>query len=91
MGETNVVSGIYHGLQNVNAEAPDNDPFLVRIGSGAVPCLALDSMQQLWCGCGNAITIISSQSVVYSDPIIVDTSTFHAGALSQYTAFPLKN
>lgn len=50
----------------MNSEAPDNDPLLVRIGSGAVPCLALDYMQQLWCGCGNAITILSSQLVLCS-------------------------
>ena len=54
------------GVQNVNSEAPDSDPLLVRIGSGAVPCLALDYMQQLWCGCENAITILSSQLVLCS-------------------------
>jgi hypothetical protein len=57
-----LADGFVAVLQNVSSEAPDSDPLLVRIGSGAVPCLALDSMQQLWCGCGNAITILSSQS-----------------------------
>ena len=42
-------------------EPPDRGPLLVHIGSGAVTCLALDPEQQLWCGCGNAITILSSQ------------------------------
>jgi hypothetical protein len=49
-------------LQNVGVEPPERGPLLVHIGSGAVTCLALYSEQQvLWCGCGNAITILSLQ------------------------------
>lgn len=50
--------------QNVTFEAPDSEPLLVRIGSSPVLCMVMGSIQQLWCGCGNAITILSSQSVL---------------------------
>lgn len=49
--------------QNVTLEAPDSEPLLVRIGSSPVLCMVMGSVQQLWCGCGSAITILSSQSV----------------------------
>ena len=47
----------------MSLEVPDSAPLLVHIGSGAVTCLALGSEQQLWCGCGVAITILSTLSV----------------------------
>ena len=65
------------GVQNVTSEAPDSDPLLVRIGSGAVPCLALDHMQQLWCGCGNAITILSSQLVLCNVLLVCQCTTVY--------------
>jgi outer membrane protein assembly factor BamB len=57
-----LADGFVAVLQNVTSESPDSSPLLVHIGSGAVTCLALASGQQLWCGCGNAITILSPQS-----------------------------
>lgn len=44
-------------------EPPERGPILIHVGSGAVTCIAIGPGDQLWCGCSNAITILSSKLV----------------------------
>lgn len=47
-------------LQTSGATPPNLDPLLYRIGNTAVQAIVWTHFKHVWCGCGKAVTVISS-------------------------------
>ena len=48
-------------LATSGATPPELDPLLYRIGNTAVQAIIYTPFKHIWCGCGKAITVISSE------------------------------
>jgi hypothetical protein len=64
----------YIAVVSSNGETPPtSDPILYRIGNNNVPvqCMVLTPYAHVWCGCGKAVTVISSKTHEPVKPIIM--------------------